>query len=148
MSTMPTIEAIRHQIDELMQLQSNTVRKITVCPKAFGKLVRELSAQTPPRCTTPKESPHYGNTTLFGVDVLVSASLPQGKALLHYADGTFVTVNLQGTKPPPISPYCDIVRLVPSEEGCWWGIGPGGEQLVKFEDATVKETPWLNNLPR
>jgi len=59
-SELPTLEAIKHQIDGLHQAQSNTVQRITVCPKDFKELVRELSrfsgtAMTPPSYTTPRD---------------------------------------------------------------------------------------------
>lgn len=81
------------------------------------------------------------------MEVSVSLSIPQGDALLHCADGNFATVKLRGPRPPPVSPYCDIVARAPSEDGCWWGLDRDGERLLKFKELTVRETPWLRKLP-
>ena len=56
-------------------------------------------------------------------------------------------VRLRGPKAPPLPPYCDIVRLIEAN-GKWNGLDKAGKLLARFDDQTVRDTPWLNALPR
>jgi hypothetical protein len=151
----PTVEALLHQIDELKQKVAvpiaGGITKAAVHRDDFAKLLREINNVAGYQTMPPAGVGLTGVMaagSFMGIDLVISEVVPKGEALLFYMDGTFIKVPLRGPKPPPIPPYCDIVRLIKAGDGHWFGLDFYGERLAKFDDQTVRDTPWLNNLPR
>lgn len=151
MPSEPTIETILHQIDKLRDRQTTihgAVKQILMHQEDFRRLRREIEAANPIEpIQPPPKTPGRLFTSFFGIDIVVSQFLPVGEALMQHNDGTFTKVRLRGPTPPPIPPYCDIVRLVRRDDK-WDALDATGKLLARFEDQTVQETPWLNALPR
>lgn len=129
-------------------LATPSLKRVAVSPRTFCDLQQEIARVTGPMPLSDGNTGLSSGATLWGIDIVVSNSVPDGKLLMFDGAGTIMGITSAEPKPsPPPDPFIRVASVKEESPGRWVARDKEGGKVMDLTERGARDLAERRGIP-